>query len=265
MIEDSAIVGTVLFDNPLTRAPGSLSRCPDPSILLDHPFCSGAKGARAYYMSRSYSRGCQLPSSLDAVFSDLSGKAAFDIGDKYYFGSGGVVRDYAAALAWYQRAGNYGPAIYALGYMYENGLGAAKNIAISVMYYKRAIGAGEFGGACSVGLAFESGNGEIQNFSQAMHYYTLGAQHDLPTCMYDIGVMNHLGEGVPVDTRLALQWYRKAIALARAQNNAEIVRLASQNAANITGSNFGNSSSYNYQPPANPYDVCAATGCRQSQ
>ena len=103
--------------------------------------------------------------------------AETNLGDMYLSGRGGLDQNDLEALSWYLKAANqnWPDAQYRLGYMYETGLGTAKDVQRAVSLYRSAA---------------EGGYPDAQNL---------------------LGVLYATGsDGLPHDDNLAVDWYRKA-------------------------------------------------------
>jgi hypothetical protein len=91
-------------------------------------------------------------------------------------GAGGVARDNAQALAFYQLAAaqNFDKAQYSLGFMYDYGYGVA------------------------------------QDYAEALRWYRLAAAQGNPTALYMVGLCHEHGTGVRTNMAEAIRWYRRA-------------------------------------------------------
>ena len=67
-------------------------------------------------------------------------EAMFQLGHCYYFGEGGVEKDFGEALVWYGKAAAKGDgnALFMLGRIHEKGEGTPKNLLKALNYYKQA-------------------------------------------------------------------------------------------------------------------------------
>ena len=69
----------------------------------------------------------------------------------------------------------------------------------------------------NLGRLYESGNGVLQDYEEAVKWYRLAAEQGNTTAQYNLGWMHENGEGVLQDYTEAAKWYR----LAAEQGNAE--------------------------------------------
>ena len=161
------------------------SVCPQPNFK-SFAVCS-ISPAKSYYMSLANKYHCLTPDDPSWKLTPITGRAAYDIGNKYYYGKGFPV-DYRTAIAWYLQAGDYADAQVALGYMYDQGLGAAID------------------------------------YKKAREFYEKAAAKDDGQAMFNLGVLDQQGQGGPVDFGKARFWYEKALRRAKQTRNAEIER-----------------------------------------
>ena len=66
--------------------------------------------------------------------------AQYERGNDYNYGRGGVEQDHQVAMYWYQKAADHGyaEAQYALGLLYENGVGVEKDFSKAKAWYQKA-------------------------------------------------------------------------------------------------------------------------------
>ena len=177
------------------------------------------------------------PAPVAAPADALSnGKAAFDRGDYaaamrwnraaadqgnptaqtligYLYEKGlGVARDDAEALAWYRKAAQQGhaPAQRNIGILYEQGAGVAQDHAEALRWYRMAAEQGNAGAQTNAGHLYEKGLGVPQNYSEALRWYRKAADQEEATAQNNIGVFYDKGYGVAQDYAEALRWYRKS-------------------------------------------------------
>ena len=60
------------------------------------------------------------------------------------------------------------------------------------------------------GALYEHGNGVVQDFSQALHWYRMAAQQGAPSAQYLLGKMYEYGRGVAQDYSEAARWFKIA-------------------------------------------------------
>lgn len=119
--------------------------------------------------------------------------------------------DYHAALAAYEAAGDYAPALTGVGYLYDEGLGVRQDFAKAVDSYRRAYDGGYALAASFLGYLYEYGRGVPQDYAQALRlYHEAAAKTGDPVTQNTLGYLYETGTGVPADFDEAVSWYRKA-------------------------------------------------------
>ena len=83
------------------------------------------------------------------------------------------VKDYKEAVKWYRRSVDKGnvAAQYALGRMYENGMGVAQNYEEAVKLYRRSADKGNVDAQYALGRMYENGMGVMQNYEESAKWY----------------------------------------------------------------------------------------------
>jgi FOG: TPR repeat, SEL1 subfamily len=61
-----------------------------------------------------------------------------------------------------------------------------------------------------IGYSYERGQGQQQDYAEAMRHYLIAASEGNPQAEFRIGYLYERGLGVPVDLVQARQWYTKA-------------------------------------------------------
>ena len=98
----------------------------------------------------------------------------------------------------------------ALGILYENGRGVARDYKAAIAWYTRSAEAGHSGAQFNLGNMYRQGNGVAQNLPRAVLWWTLAADKGLPGAMLNLGIAYHLGEGVAKDPVRAFELFRRA-------------------------------------------------------
>jgi TPR repeat protein len=139
--------------------------------------------------------------------------AEFDLGARYYFGSG-VAKDYAAALHWFQLAAAQGNSWgqTGVGGIYFFGHGVPADYATALHWYQLAAAQGNSWGQTGVGAIYYYGYTVPQDYAAALHWYQLAAAQGNPLAESNIGGMYALGRGVPQDYATALHWFQLSAA-----------------------------------------------------
>ena len=107
-------------------------------------------------------------------------------------------QQYPTALAEFTKLAEAGsaPALYYLGYMYQNGLGVPENVATAYGYYKRADEAFYLPAAAPLGaLLLKGGPGIPVSVPQAIHLLKKAALAGSASAAYELGVIHLEGAG----------------------------------------------------------------------
>ena len=62
----------------------------------------------------------------------------------------------------------------------------------------------------SLGVCYELGRGVIQDFKEAVKWYSKAAEHENEFAQFDLGKCYENGQGVPQDKQEAIKWYKLA-------------------------------------------------------
>jgi TPR repeat protein len=86
---------------------------------------------------------------------------------------------------------------------------------------KRRAESGNMQAQNNLGLAYHSGDGVAQDYTEAFQWYERAAEQGLAIGQHNLALMYDEGDGVDQDARLAAHWYRQAAeqGLSIAQNN----------------------------------------------
>jgi TPR repeat protein len=139
----------------------------------------------------------------------------------------GPVTDLEEAAFWYRKAAAQGrtEAAYALGFIYQDGLGIKQNYAEAARWYDKA--PDPYGAEClyDLGLLYEEGNGVSQNNVEAVRLFRLAAERGNAHAQACLGYMYSVGKGVPKSEAEAAHWFRKAAEAACDGANYQVYRL----------------------------------------
>jgi tetratricopeptide (TPR) repeat protein len=143
----------------------------------------------------------------------LGDKHAQDaIGFMYYNGNG-VARDDAQALSWFRKAAEQDlpDAQMRIGLMYSKGqVTAAEDHVQAAIWYRKAADQGWAQAQTLLGEMYKSGRGVPKDCAQAMDLFQKAAAQGDPEAEAQIGSMYRDGLCVPQDLTQAMAWYRKA-------------------------------------------------------
>ncbi|WP_323760978.1 SEL1-like repeat protein [Maricaulis sp.] len=153
-------------------------------------------------------------------------RAQSNLGYAYRTGTG-VARDDSVAFRWYLEAAEAGMvrAQAAVGLLYEEGAGTERNLSEAVRWYLNAYEAGAPGVAVRLGRLVASDEIQAGNHNEAADWVTTAARAgDTASidwiqrqseagdvaALYALATMYDVGEGVPQNSRLAAESYRRA-------------------------------------------------------
>ena len=131
--------------------------------------------------------------------------------------------NYTKALSYFRLSAKKGNSTgqNALAAMYENGQGVPQDNGTALQYYGRAAAAGSPYGFRRIGCMYENGpEGVSRDLAMAFHYFGRAAMRGDYISDYAIGLMYESGQGVPQDQGIASDYFRRALAAARAEGVA---------------------------------------------
>ncbi|KAJ3252360.1 hypothetical protein HDU77_005186 [Chytriomyces hyalinus] len=173
------------------------------------------------------------------------------LGCLYAEGDDGVPKDFSKAVQYYERAAqaNVVSAIRNLGHCYENGNGVPQSYEISLQYYTRAAKYDDSWTLYHLGISYQYGTGVQQDYVKAREYLERAAKQKEVDAIcalgfllgeglgctkdpvraaelyqqsaalgdgigaYNSGVVFELGQGVPANLLIALDYYKQAVRL----------------------------------------------------
>ena len=117
---------------------------------------------------------------------------------------------------------------YAMGLLYENGLGVAIDPAVAATWYLKAAEQGNSDAQYNLGVMFERGVGVPVNHTEAARWYRPAAEQGDIDALNNLGVLYETGRGVPQDKILAMALYSVSLSFsdnssARAQQNRQLL------------------------------------------
>ena len=108
-----------------------------------------------------------------------------------------------------------------LGVYYANGLGVEREDKA----FEMSEAAAEMGlsvAQSNVAHMFAQGSGTPQDYTRALHFWTLAANQNHTDAMYNLGVLYREGLGTTVDLVTARAWFRRAAALGHQRAQEEL-------------------------------------------
>ena len=144
---------------------------------------------------------------LILLLSHSLSAADFSDGDVAYKGG-----DYQlAAEIWKPLAEAGNPrAQFALGSLYDDGLGVAQNHVASSYWFERAAEQGLAIAQFNLGNAYKFGLGVTVDVNKAMHWWSKAAEQDMASAQYNLGIQHYLGEEVEANELEGVRWLNLA-------------------------------------------------------
>lgn len=134
--------------------------------------------------------------------------AQFALGQMYYEGSG-VARDPVEAARWFQRAADQGNANaqHVLGEMYDKGLGVKEDPAQALFWFAAAAEQNNVIAMFRLATLYGQGRGTTQDFVQARKWFDRAGQYGHANALFNLGVMAERGLAGRQDDKAAYRWY----------------------------------------------------------
>ncbi len=135
-----------------------------------------------------------------------------DLGEAFFFGKFGAVKDDVEAVKWWRKAAaqNLPLAQFNLGVCYAKGQGVAKDEVEAVKWYHKAAEQGYSGAQLNLGISYDFGKGVAEDPLEAVKWYRKAAEQREAEAQYNLGVCYANGNGVAKDEVEAVKWYRNA-------------------------------------------------------
>jgi TPR repeat protein len=113
---------------------------------------------------------------------------------------------------------NHANALFTLGQIYgkgkETGFDVEQSHEVGLKYYERAANEGHTHAAYWTGYSYRQGLGvAVSDPAKAIVFLEQAAKADMISALFDLGVIYHVGEGVPKDLKKAVEYYEKAAKL----------------------------------------------------
>ena len=139
-------------------------------------------------------------------------EASYSLGKVYANGRGGVQRNSARAIAYFQQAAAKGHAksLCNLGVLREKGVGVPRSDAVAAEYYKRAAAAGSSKAAFNLAVLLQQGRGIAQNEARAAEYFRVAGEGGHVKSLNNLACALEQGRGVEQDRGEALRMYERA-------------------------------------------------------
>jgi uncharacterized caspase-like protein len=135
-------------------------------------------------------------------------RLAFELGRAEIKGRG----DEPEAVALIRQAADakYAAALNLLGFVYERGLGAPRDLEEAMKWYRRGADAGDGAAMHRLGVAYRNGDVVKMDLETSLAWFRRSAQTGDATSMMDLSRAYQFGWGVPANPAEAARWRRKA-------------------------------------------------------
>jgi len=187
-------------------------------MTLDEAQAGAAKGdAEAeFYLAKIYAGGMGVPQDYTKAAEYYQkaadqgyGKAENNLGILYLQGRG-VKQDQTEAIKWLEKAATQGLSLSqtTLASILINEEGASQQ---GLELYQKAAEQGEVNAQVRLGNVYYFGTNEVKKDNiEAAKWFRLAAAQGDASAENNLGVMNELGMGMPIDAKAAVDWFRKS-------------------------------------------------------
>lgn len=142
-----------------------------------------------------------------------------------YLNGQGVAKDGAKAAELFQQAAKQGfPAAQAwLGFMYISGKGVPADQNKGLAWFRKAAKQGDLSAQAWLALIYT--RDDLQDFKEAAKWARIAAKRGSVSAQGKLGDLYLLGLGVPKDRNEAINWYRKAARQGHSDSKERLIRL----------------------------------------
>jgi len=134
--------------------------------------------------------------------------AAFELGERYYFGEG-LPADPVEAVRWYRVAADAGhpAAQYNLGYAYAEGEGIKRSETEALYWYTQAAEGGHPAAQTALGLRYVDGAGVPEDAVEGARWLQLAAEQGFAQAQFELGLLYFGTGGIQRDLAESLRWF----------------------------------------------------------
>ncbi len=148
---------------------------------------------------------------INASYRELGGMYYY--GDKRDHSSEDDDPEYDKAIEYFEKITEGEPNVCVwYGYMYEMGLGFAKDVDKAVEYYEKAANCGDCTAMRSLGWLYVDGENVDRDVDKALEWYNKAADLNDPKAYFELGQIYEGGVAVDKDETKAQEYYDKAYA-----------------------------------------------------
>jgi TPR repeat protein len=137
---------------------------------------------------------------------------AYNLGIKYYTGTGGEGRNVERAIGWFRKAAKLGlaGAQYRMGKAHEAGEGTEKDYAEALKWYLLAAAQKDKDGQNGLGDLYAAGHGVERDDARAFGWYRLAAEQGVAKAQYALGMFYLSGRSVAQNYQESYFWFALA-------------------------------------------------------
>lgn len=139
-------------------------------------------------------------------------EAAYQLGDKYFYGILGWGQDKQKSRQWYKKAADMGlaQAQFQLAHFYEEGWGGSKEPDKAKKIYEKLAKNGDIEAQKTLADQYFTGDTIPQDYPRAFYWSQKLAEKENVDAFYNLGMMYYNGLGVKKDYKKALFWINRA-------------------------------------------------------
>lgn len=175
-------------------------------------------------------------SSASTVIEDImrkaengSNDACFNLGERFYYGRGGVKQDYIKAVKWYTKSAEKGDCSSQkkLADCYRSGQGVKHDLLKAVYWYEKAAEQGDYDSQKALVYCYRIGGSNLiadvekaekialkygidADMDDSMENLFRGAESGNPGMQFKLGNAYYSGAGISADFEKAVYWYKMA-------------------------------------------------------
>lgn len=180
------------------------------TILKGFPASSGSHLATNQHGAQMAPTNSFEQIKAKAEAGDLEAQDA--VGEALLIGGLGAAKDEAEAVKWFRKAAEQGNAKAQgdLGLCYAKAQGVATNYTEAVKWFRKAAEQGEANGEYLLGVSYALGNGVVEDEVEAVRWFRRAAEQGDAKAQNRLGACYAKGSGVTKNSVKAANWFREA-------------------------------------------------------
>lgn len=166
-------------------------------------------------LGRAYEKAGSAEAAMDAYVQaekQRSASAPYQIGLIYLEGKGSFAKNPTTAASWFKKSADqgYAPAQSALGAMYSEGVGLAKDQEEAMKWLKKAADQGDTIGLIDLARKYFARTGNEKDDAKAFQLMMMAAERNDPLGQFAVGYMFMNGRRTQRDPAAAILWIQKS-------------------------------------------------------